>query len=60
MQYYSNFPWDDYCFHVRDPSLCGERITEVTISDTELYIPHPFSNTKAKNLLLNSACYRAV
>ena len=20
-QYYSDFPWDDYCFHVRDPGL---------------------------------------
>ena len=26
-QYYSNFSWDDYCFHVRDPSLCAELIT---------------------------------
>ena len=59
-QYYSDFPWDDYCFYVRDPSLCAERITEVIISDMELYIPHTFSNTKAKKAWFNSTCSRAV
>ncbi|MPC29843.1 Synaptotagmin-1 [Portunus trituberculatus] len=34
-RYYANFPWNDYCFHVRDPSLCAERITEVTVSGME-------------------------
>ncbi|MPC37015.1 hypothetical protein E2C01_030488 [Portunus trituberculatus] len=27
-RYYADFPWNDYCFHVRDPSLCAEGITE--------------------------------
>ena len=30
------------------------------VSDKELYIPHIFSNTKAKKHWLNSACSRAV
>ena len=38
-----HFPWDDYCFHVRNPSLSAERITEVIISGMELYIFHTFS-----------------
>ena len=59
-QYYSDFPWDDYCFYFRDPSLCAERITEVIIFGMELYIPHTFSNTTAKKYWLNSACSRAV
>ena len=59
-QCYSNFPWDDYCFHVRDPSLCAKRITEVIISGMELYIPHTFSNTKANKSWFNSACSRAI
>ena len=59
-QYYSDFPWDDFCFHVRDPSLCAERITEIIISGMELYIPHTFFNTKAKKPWFNSACSRAV
>ena len=59
-QYYSDFPWDDYCFHVRDPSLCAGRIMEVIISGIELYIRHTFSNTKAKKPWFNSACSRAV
>ena len=59
-QYYSDFPWDDYSFHVRDPSLCAEPITEVIVSGMELYIPHTFSNTKAKKPWFNSACSRAV
>ncbi|MPC44390.1 hypothetical protein E2C01_038063 [Portunus trituberculatus] len=27
-RYYADFPWNDYCFHLRDPSLCVEHITE--------------------------------
>ena len=59
-QYYSDFPWNDYCFYVRDISLCAEHITEVIIPGMELYIPHTFSNTKAKKPWLNSACSHAV
>ena len=54
-QYYSDFPWDDYCFHVRDPSLCAERITEVIVSGMKLYIPHTFYNYKAKKPWFNFA-----
>ena len=57
---FSSSLWDDYCFHVRDPSLYAERITEVIISGMELYIPHTFSNYKAKKPWFNSACSRAV
>ena len=60
MQYYSDFPWDDYCFHARDPSLCAETITEVIISSMKLYIIHTFFNTKAKKSQFNSACSHAV
>ncbi|MPC25747.1 hypothetical protein E2C01_018868 [Portunus trituberculatus] len=28
-RYYADFPLDDYCFRVRDPFLCPQRITEV-------------------------------
>ena len=59
-QYHSVFPWNDYCFHVRDPSFCAERITEVIIYGMELYIPHSFSNNKAKQPWLNSVCSRAI
>ncbi|MPC51907.1 hypothetical protein E2C01_045764 [Portunus trituberculatus] len=31
-RYYADFPWNAYCFRVRDPSLCAERITEVIVS----------------------------
>ena len=48
-------PRDYYCFHVNDPSLCAERITEVIVSCIALYIPHTFSNTKAKKPWFNSA-----
>ena len=59
-QYYSDFPWDDYCFYVGDPSLCAEPITEVIKFGMELYIPHTFSYTKAKIPLFEFACSRAV
>ena len=59
-QYYSDFPLDDYCFYVRDPSPCAKRITEVIISGMDLYIPHIFSNTEAKKPWYNSNCSRVV
>ena len=59
-QYYLNFPWDDYCFHVRDPSLCAERIRELIVSIMESYIPHTFFTTKAEKPWFNSACSYAV
>ena len=59
-QYYSDILWDDYCFHVRDPSLCAERTTEVIISGMELYILHTFSNARTKKPWFNFACSRAV
>ena len=46
--YYSDFSLDDYCFHVRDPSLCAEHITEVIVSGIESYLPHTFSDSKVK------------
>ncbi|MPC17695.1 hypothetical protein E2C01_010559 [Portunus trituberculatus] len=30
-RYYANFSWNDYCFRVRDPSVCAERITELSV-----------------------------
>ncbi|MPC98281.1 hypothetical protein E2C01_093644 [Portunus trituberculatus] len=31
--------WNDYCFRVRDPSLCVERISKVIVSGMGVYIP---------------------
>ena len=45
---------------MRDPSPCAEHITKVIVSGMESYIPHTFSNTKAKKPWLNSDCSRAV
>ncbi|MPC87602.1 hypothetical protein E2C01_082468 [Portunus trituberculatus] len=45
-RYYADFPWNDYCFRVREPSLCAERITEMIVSGMEAYIPHSFSQPK--------------
>ncbi|MPC17220.1 hypothetical protein E2C01_010069 [Portunus trituberculatus] len=47
-RHYADFPWIDYCFCVRDPSLCAERITEVIVSGMEVYISHSFSQPKPK------------
>ena len=60
MQYYSDFLLYDYCFFVRDPSLCAKCITEAIVSGIESYIPHTFPNTKAEKPWFNSACSRAV
>ena len=59
-QYYADFPWNDYCFRDRDPSLCAERITGVIVSGMEAYIPHSFSNPKSSKPWFNAACSRAV
>ena len=58
--YFSDFPWNDYCFRVRDPSVCAQRITEVIVSGMEAYIPHTFSPTHARKPWFNHACSRAV
>ncbi|MPC63994.1 hypothetical protein E2C01_058103 [Portunus trituberculatus] len=49
-KYYADFPWNDYRFLVRDPSVCAECITEVMVSGMEAYIPHSLSQPKPFNL----------
>ncbi|KAL7636546.1 UNVERIFIED_CONTAM: hypothetical protein RMT77_013321 [Armadillidium vulgare] len=44
--YFSDFPWNDYCFRGGGPSECAERITEVILSGMEAYIPYSFPSTK--------------
>ncbi|MPC31312.1 hypothetical protein E2C01_024598 [Portunus trituberculatus] len=34
-RYYADFSWNEYCFRVRDPSLCAERITEAVVFGVE-------------------------
>ncbi|MPC41161.1 hypothetical protein E2C01_034746 [Portunus trituberculatus] len=34
-RYYADFSWNDYCFRVRDLSVCAERITEVIVYGME-------------------------
>ena len=38
-KYCSHFPWNYYCFRVRESSLCVERLTEAIVSGMEAYIP---------------------
>ncbi|MPC84926.1 hypothetical protein E2C01_079680 [Portunus trituberculatus] len=59
-RYYADFPWNDYCFRVRDPCLCAERITEVIVSGMKAYIPHSFSQPKPSEPWFNSACSHAI
>ena len=54
------FPWNDYCFRVRDPSLCAERITELIVSGMEAYINHSFFRPKPSKPWFNSACSRPI
>ena len=58
--YFSDFPWNDYCFRGRDPSECAERITEVILSGMEAYIPYSFPSTKPNKPWFNSTCSRAI
>jgi len=58
--YFSDFPWNDYCFQTGDPSECAQRITEVIVSGMEAYIPHSFSLPHAKKPWFNHACSRAI
>ena len=59
-KYYSDFPWNDCCFRVRDPSFCAERITEIIVSGMEAYIQHTSSSPKAHKPWFNLACSRAI
>ncbi|MPC52446.1 hypothetical protein E2C01_046315 [Portunus trituberculatus] len=58
-RYYADFPWNDYCFRVRDPSLCAERITEVIVSGMEAYICHSVFSSQTLPWF-NTACSRAI
>ncbi|MEJ1857831.1 hypothetical protein, partial [Escherichia coli] len=58
--YYSDFPWNDYCFRTREASACAQRVTEVIISGMEAYIPRSFSAPNAKKPWFNLACSRAI
>ena len=59
-KHYADFPWNDFCFHDRDPSRCAERITEMIVSGMEAYIPHSFSTPKTDKPWFNLACSRAI
>ncbi len=50
--YFSDFPWNDYCFQDRDPSECNQRITEMIVSGIEAYIPRTFSTPHTKKTLV--------
>ncbi len=56
--HFSDFPWNDYCFQKRDPTVCAQCITEISVM--EAYIPRTFSTPKAKKPWFNHACSRAV
>ncbi|MPC18744.1 hypothetical protein E2C01_011639 [Portunus trituberculatus] len=30
-KYYADFPWNDSCFRIGDPSVCAERITSDSV-----------------------------
>ncbi|MPC41753.1 hypothetical protein E2C01_035357 [Portunus trituberculatus] len=55
-RYCADFPWNGYCFHVRDPSLHAKHITDVIVSGMEVYIPHSFSQHKLLKPWFNTAC----
>ncbi len=49
-KYFSDFPWNEYCFRTREPSVCAQRITDVIVSAMEVFIPHTFLLLMVKNL----------
>ena len=59
-RHFADFPWYDYCFRDRDPSLCAQRVTEMIVSGMEAYIPHTFSRPKASKPWFDSSCSRAI
>ncbi len=59
-KYFSDFPWNDYCFGVRDPTVCAKHITKVIVSAIEVIIPHTLSTPNAKITWFNHACSRAI
>ena len=59
-QYFSDFPWNDYCFRGREPTVCASRITEIILSGMEAYIPFSYPLTNAKKPWFNHACSNAI
>ncbi len=49
-KYFSDFPWNEYCFRTKDPSVCAQRITDVIVSAMEVSFHILFLLLMLKNL----------
>lgn len=50
-----DFPWNNFCFHDRDPTKCAILITEAIFSGIDAYNPNSFSHSTSNNSF-NHAC----
>ena len=59
-QFILDFPWGDYCFCSRDPSLVTTRITEVLVEGMEVYVPFSLKTFSPSKPWFDHACSRAI
>ncbi len=58
--HYADFPWNDYCFHIIDPSLCVEHMTGDSVWHGGVHSSLFFSLVLGLPNLGLTACSRAI
>ena len=58
--FFSDFPWKDYCLSSGDASISAERIAEVIAAGMEAYIPFSFKSISPTNSWFNNSCSAAI
>ena len=60
-EFYSEFPWEDFCFASDDTSVCADRVTEVIMAGIEAYIPSSIYHTpKGSQPWFDDRCSEAI
>ena len=55
-----DFPWNDYCFQIRDPDLAATAVGKVMDSGMRAYIPYSLITFAPSNPCFDRACSSAI
>ena len=58
--FFSDFPWVNYCLLCGDASVSAKRITEVILAGMEAFIPFSSKTTSSSNPWFNRSCSEAI
>ena len=58
--YFTEFPWQDYCFSTGDTSECALRVEELILSGMEAYVPHTITTFSPSKPWFDGSCSDAI